>query len=158
MKSIQSTSPPRPARGFTLTEVIIALGLFIFAITALMGVIPYGMNQVQTASNESRSLAVLEAVRDDVKLALATKMKTSVVYKINLPTSSGDSDIDLKISENGEQITGNRNALFRIQGILRNPQASTPNPIHLNLRATWPANAQPGKETGSVELVAAFKP
>jgi uncharacterized protein (TIGR02598 family) len=157
MKFSKPTPPPSSA-GFTLTEVIIALGLFVFAITALMGVIPYGMNQVQTASNESRALAVLEAVRDDIKLSLQTEMDESPTYKLPIPTNSGDSDIDLKITESGEKVTGNQLALFRIEGTLRSPQASTPDPIFLNLRATWPPNARPGKETGSVELVAAFKP
>jgi len=158
MKSTHHTTPLRHASGFTLTEVIIALGLFIFAITALMGVIPYGMNQVQTASNESRSLAVLEAVRDDIKLGLNAKMSKTLLYEIQLPTGSSDLEISQKISESGEVVKGNKAALFSIKGTLRRPSTSSPDPIYLNLRATWPANAPAGKETGSVDLIAAFKP
>jgi hypothetical protein len=66
--------------------------------------------------------------------------------------------VDFKISESGEVVTGKTNAAFHIKGTIRRPPASSPDPIHLHLRATWPANAPPGKESGSVELVSAFTP
>jgi type II secretory pathway pseudopilin PulG len=158
MKPIHHPAHKRPSSGFTLTEVIIALGLFIFAITALMGVIPYGMNQVQTASNESRSLAALEAMRDDIKLGLKLQSNETLIYEIGLPNGSNNVTIDQRISETGARATASQAALFRVQGSLTRPAAASADPIHLNLRATWPANAPIGKETGSVDLVAAFKP
>ena len=49
-------------QGFTLIEMVVviaALGIFAFAITVLMGVIPVGMKQVQTTSNESFGTIVI---------------------------------------------------------------------------------------------------
>lgn len=145
------------ASGFTLTEVIVALGLFVFAITGLMGVIPAGMTQVQTASNESRALAELESIRDDVRLAIGSRMKSSLRYQITPPAAAATLPVDYTISEDGEIVTGNGPALYRVIGTIRAPAAGSADPVYLHLRATWPAKAPAGKEAGSVELIAAFK-
>lgn len=142
---------------FTLTEVIVALGVFVFAITALMGVIPFGMNQVRTASNESRAMAEMESIRDDVSLAVNAGMEKSSRYGISPPAAGAVAPVDYRISENGEVLSGNGKALFRITGTIRRPGASQSEPGYLHLRATWPAAAPAGKEDGAVELVAAFK-
>jgi type II secretory pathway pseudopilin PulG len=153
-----STPPARPrASGFTLTEVIVALGLFVFAITGLMGVIPAGMSQVQTASNESRALAEMESIRDDVRLAIGSRMKSSLRYRITPPAAATTVPVDYQISEDGEVVTGNGPALYRVIGTIRAPAAGSADPVYLHLRATWPAKAPAGKESGSVELISAFK-
>jgi uncharacterized protein (TIGR02598 family) len=153
-----STPPVRiHASGFTLTEVVVALGLFVFAITALMGVIPSGMDQVQTASNESRAMAEMESIRDDVALAITSGMASSLRYEIKTPAAGSTTAVDYKISEDGEVVTGNGAALYRVIGTVRAPAANSADPFHLHLRATWPAKAPAGKESGSVELISAFK-
>ncbi len=143
--------------GFTLTEVIVALGVFVFAITALMGVIPFGMNLVQSASNESRAMAEMESIRDDVSLAVSAGMEKSTRYGISPPAAGAVAPVDYRISENGEVLSGSGKAIFRISGTIRRPGASQSDPGFLHLRATWPAAAPAGKEDGAVELVAAFK-
>jgi hypothetical protein len=140
-----------------LTEVVVALGLFVFAITALMGVIPAGMDQVQTASNESRAMAEMESIRDDVGLAIVSKMASSLRYGIKPPAAGSTTAVDYKISEDGEVVTGNGTALYRIIGTVRGSAANSVDPVYLHLRATWPAKAPAGKESGSVELISAFK-
>lgn len=154
-----STPPPRNrAPAFTLTEVVVALGLFVFAITALMGVIPAGMDQIQTASNESRAMAEMESIRDDIGLAITSRMERSLRYEIRPPSAGSTLPLDYKLSEDGEVVIGNGAALYRIIGTIRAPATSATDPIHLHLRATWPANAPAGKESGSVELISAFNP
>ncbi len=152
-----TTSIRLHAPGFTLTEVVVALGLFVFAITALMGVIPAGMDQVQTASNESRAMAEMESIRDDVGLAIASKMASSLRYGLKPPAAGATTAVDFKISDDGEAVTGNGTALYRIIGTVRGPAASSVDPVYLHLRATWPAKAPAGKESGAVELISAFK-
>ena len=152
-----SATPVRTHAGFTLVEVITALGLFVFAITALMGVIPAGMTQVQTTSNESRAMAEMESIRDDVGLAIAAKMERSLRYGIKPPAAATTTAVDYKISEDGEIVTGNGAAIYRMIGTIRAPAAGSADPVYLHLRTTWPAKAPAGKESGSVELISAFK-
>lgn len=147
----------RASGGFTLTEVVVALGLFVFAITALMGMLPFGMNQVQASSNESIAMAQMESIRDDVALTLATKMPTSLRYGIR-PAANGNTAVDLLVAENGEVVTGGGTAAFRVVGTLRAPADPANDPVYLHLRATWPPRAPAGRESGSVELITAFRP
>jgi uncharacterized protein (TIGR02598 family) len=153
----EKSDSSRPS-GFTLTEVIVALGLFVFAMTAVMGVLPFGMLQVQNASNESRAMGIMESIRDDLGLAISSKMTKSLKYEINSPTGSGTQGLDYYLSESGEVIGSTGSASFRIKGSLIGASASGTEPVYLHLRATWPAKAPAGKETGSVELVSAFRP
>jgi type II secretory pathway pseudopilin PulG len=149
------------ASGFTLVEVIVALGLFVFAVTALMGVLPFGMKQVQTTSNESFSMTTMESIRDDISLALSSKAASSFRYGIDIPgvgtptPNPNPNPISLRINENGENVGTGVPAVLRITGTLNRPATG---PIHLNLRSTWPATAPAGREAGSTELVTAFQP
>lgn len=143
--------------GFTLVEMLVALGLFVFAITVLMGVLPFGMQQVQTAANENEALAAMESLRDDAKLALREKLPTSPIHQLTLPPAGGLMQIDLRSLDNGRLSSSGDNARFRIVGTLRRP-ASGGEPCFLQLRASWPANAPPGRERGSIDLVAALAP
>jgi len=146
------------ASGFTLIEVIVALGVFVVAITVLMGAIPYGMRQVQTATNESLAMTTMEAIRDDLALALAAKMTTSLRYGLTPSGTGVTTPVDFKIKDNGELATANEAARFRVLGTLQRPTPANPGPLQLHLRATWPAKAPAGRETGALDLVAAFQP
>jgi type II secretory pathway pseudopilin PulG len=152
--------PITPTRtlGFTLVEVVVALGIFVFAVTVLIGAIPMGMKQVQAASNESLSITSMESIRDDLALALASRMATSLRYGLTPPGTGETTPVDFKIMENGELAAANETGVFRVMGSVRRPPAATPGPVQLHLRATWPANAPAGRETGAIELVAAFQP
>jgi type II secretory pathway pseudopilin PulG len=156
----QPTNQRMSASGFTLVEVVVALGLFVFAITVLMAVIPSGMQQVQTTSNESLAITTMEAIRDDIDLTLDSKTAKSLRYEITPPSvgNTAPMNLDFMIAENGEIASGSAVALLRIKGTLRRPATAADGPIHLHLRATWPAKAPVGRETGNIELVAAFKP
>ncbi|NJM37984.1 MAG: hypothetical protein HC845_09095 [Akkermansiaceae bacterium] len=125
--------------GFTLTEVMAALGIFVFSITILMGVIPVGMDQVQTASNGSRAMAEMESMRDDIRLAITLKQTTSSRYEIELPNASGSETFELYIAENGKVVNRNEQSLLRITGTIRGSNESESSPIYVHLRATWPA-------------------
>lgn len=143
--------------GFTLVEMLVAIGLFVFAITALMGVLPYGLRQVQTAANENEALAAMESLRDDAKLALKEKLTTSPIHQLALPAAGATTQIDLRSLDNGRLSSSGENARFRIVGTLRRPTGNG-EPSFLQLRASWPANAPAGRERGSIDLVAAFAP
>lgn len=144
--------------GFTLLEVVVALGIFVFAVTTLMGVMPFGMTQVQSAANESRSLGVMESIRDDISLALEAGMAKTLRYKIDIPATGGDRALDLNISDDGEIASSGGIVPFKIVGNLRRAAENSGEADFLHLRASWPPKAPAGREDGSTELIAAFKP
>ena len=155
MWSLESQSTTR-SRGFTLVEVTVALALFVVAITAVIGIIPFGMDQVRAASNASRAMAEMEGMRDDVGLALSSGMAKSLRYGITPPAVAATTPVDYFISEDGNIAPANGDAMFRIIGNIRRETATTP--VYISLRATWPAKAPSGRESGAVDLFTAFPP
>lgn len=155
MRSLQSHSTSN-SRGFTLVEVTVALALFVVAITAVIGVIPFGMDQVKAASNASRAMAEMEGMRDDVGLAISSGMTKSLRYGITPPAVSATTPVDYFISEDGNIAPTSGDAMFRITGNIRRDTATTP--VYMSLRATWPARAPAGRESGAVDLFTAFQP
>ena len=158
LMKIPHSISPSSASGFTLVEVIVALGIFVFAVTVLMGVMPFGMKQVQTTSNENLAMTTMEAIRDDLALASTAKMTKSLRYGLTPPTAGTTTPVNFKIKDNGEVSTAGESTVCRIIGTLRSPPAAAPGPLQLHLRATWPSNAPAGREAGAVELVSAFQP
>jgi hypothetical protein len=100
----------------------------------------------------------MECIRDDLALALTSRMTTSLRYGLTPPGAGKTTPVDFKIMENGEFAAANETGVFHIMGSVRRPPAATPGPVQLHLRATWPANAPAGRETGALELVAALQP
>ncbi len=141
--------------GFTLVEVSVALALFAVAVTAIIGLIPFGIDQVRAASNASRAMTEMEGIRDDVGLAISSGMDKSLRYGIAPPAALATTAVDIFVSDEGAVVPTSGAAIFRISGIIR--RESSTSPVYLSLRSIWPANAPAGRESGAVELFTAFQ-
>ena len=64
-------------QGFSLVEAIIAIGVLTVAMTAMLGVLPGGMNQARQASGQGRALAWLETIAADLRLARSAGREVS---------------------------------------------------------------------------------
>lgn len=69
-----STAPgqPRPSLGgdgFSLVEVALALGIFVFCFVALIGLLPVGLDIFRTAMDASASAQIFERIAADAELA-----------------------------------------------------------------------------------------
>ncbi len=58
--SLRAIHPPT-SRGFTLVEVTLSLGIFAFAIIAIMGMLPVGLQTAQDAYRQNDARAVMSA-------------------------------------------------------------------------------------------------
>lgn len=80
-------------RGFTMIEIAIALGVIGFALVAIMGILPFGMNvqrdnRAETVINQDATYW-LEAIRNGAQAASFTDYDlTNYVVKIFVPASS----------------------------------------------------------------------
>ncbi len=149
-------TPPRHPAGFTLTEIMVAIGVISVAFAAILPVIPAGMKNVSTASENARALYVLEAVRADIVTGLQSGESVSTRYAIPLDGSAAEKEI--RISETGSPAAPGEDARFRVVSILSKGAAGVIHPIQWHLRATWPAAAPAGKEEGSAEITGARAP
>lgn len=147
---------PRHPTGFTLTEVMVAIGVIGIALTAILPVIPAGMRNVNAASESARALDVLEAVRADIDTSLQSGESISTRYGIPLDGSAAETE--LKITETGSLADDTLTARFRILSRLSKGAPDRLQPVQWHLRATWPPDAPAGKEEGSAELTGARAP
>lgn len=154
----------RIGNAFSLVEVVLALGLFTFALVAILGLFPTGLRSYQTSAQENRALALLEQIAADIRLTDASS-GTSPLYGIDVPletATSGSSLHDLYFDANWQKTTSPGNALYRVSLWFEPPAAQPSGDAHgaqrICLRAVWPAAAPAGKEAAGVDLVTAFVP
>jgi type II secretory pathway pseudopilin PulG len=145
------------SEGFTLIEVIVAIGVITMATVALVPVIASGMRTVGNTSESSRTLDMMEAISADLRGGLRSGQARSPRYSIPLESNS----------------TGGI-FLFTGDGVLAESAGSARYRVHLtfttgsktpviqaarwHLRATWPAAAPAGKEQGAAEICGACQP
>jgi prepilin-type N-terminal cleavage/methylation domain-containing protein len=146
----------RHRNGFTLTEVMVAIGVIGIALTAILPVIPAGMRNVNAASESARALDVLEAVRTDIDTSLQSGESVSTRYGIPLDGSAAETT--LKITETGSLADDDGTARFLVLSRLSKGAPDRLQPVQWHLRASWPPDAPAGKEKGSAELTGARSP
>jgi uncharacterized protein (TIGR02598 family) len=71
-------------RGFSLVEVVLALGVVSFCLVALMGILPVGFVQEKKSTDQLLNLQVLSAVATDFQSAASGTTNTTR-YGISIP-------------------------------------------------------------------------
>ena len=70
--------------GFSLIEVVIALGIFSFCIVAIVGLLPVGMNSVRSVSNENNAIHIASSIEG---IWQVVPTNTSITYS-NFPITN----------------------------------------------------------------------
>jgi prepilin-type N-terminal cleavage/methylation domain-containing protein len=135
-------------KGFTLMEVVIAIGVITMALVAIMPAIGVGSRTVSVSTDRARALELLENIHVDLQTSLAMKRERSLIYEIDL-RSAGEREIFF--NNNAEIVPNAKNARYRVRMVYRTAQPEALEPAHWHLSARWPAAAPAGKEAASVE-------
>jgi len=151
---LAATHIPPPSSGgrsgFSLVEVVIALGIVTFVIVAIVGMLPVGLRQANDSESETRAVNILGAIAADRASTPATS--NSPAYQIPaLPVSGGVYSNSFGVKETGEFVGSDfGQARYRVSYIARPPSAGRLDPWQIFLRVTWPAadtNAPSAVET-----------
>jgi len=70
MKALQHANRPRAKAGFTLIEVILAVGILALGMTSVLGLFTFGAALTQAAELRTESANVIEAVTADLEVRL----------------------------------------------------------------------------------------
>lgn len=87
------TWPKSRKAGFSLVEVTMALGLVSFCLVAMLGMLPVGLKQERSASEQLAATQLLAAVENDFQNIPEGKNETSK-YKINVTSDGGAFCVD----------------------------------------------------------------
>ena len=89
--------------GFSLIEVVIALGIFAFCIVAIVGLLPVGMNSVRSVSNENNAIHIASSIEGIWQVAPTNKSIANSAFPItNLYVGATNSSV-FYFNEFGEQ-------------------------------------------------------
>ena len=106
-----SSQPSLPRqRGFSLIEVVMALGIIGFSLVALIGLLPVGLNTQKKSSEEARAVQVLAQTVQLLKSVTVTSGST-VTFPSPLQALAGSPPIRLvgDLAVDGTIVTGSGN-------------------------------------------------
>lgn len=93
MSVVNSPSPYSTARdGFSLVEVVLALGIIAFGILAIIGVLPVALSTGRDAQNETRAAQIAQDIITSVVSQAQTRFPNASILQ---PSSNFGYDVDL---------------------------------------------------------------
>jgi len=141
------------AHGFTLVEVVIALGVLAFALVALIGLLPLGMQSNRESREETEAIGLVRHLVAERRAHPFTNSTSNGV-----PRLDSSPPISSRVETNSTNLTwGDRR--YRVEYSLQRPPVianavSRTSPYLVFLRVSWPADTT--NSQGSVESLASF--
>ena len=133
---------------FSLVEVTLALGLAGFCLVALMGLIPAGMRNASTATEQTTAVGLLGAVVADLR-GTPGSSNASFLYGIAIPASGSATTSTNYFSDDG-QTNARSQARYVVESTIT-PQNN--DLANARILIYWPAMAASTNAKGSVESV-----
>ena len=130
--------------GFSLIEVVIALGIFAFCIVAIVGLLPVGMNSVRSVSNENNAIHIASSIEGIWQVApLGSSPITIPNIITNLAISAPVANTNYYFDEFGEPLADSTGATLKMNYSTANYTAAGlgGNATTVNMAFAWPANA-----------------
>ncbi|XHR31110.1 MAG: hypothetical protein ACFUZC_11245 [Chthoniobacteraceae bacterium] len=146
--------PPCRALGFSIIEVVLALGIAAFALVSVVGLLPLGLGMAEESVDESGAVNLVSSVVSDRLVTSSTV--ASLVYGLPAMTSSAVTlSGTFGAGENGEFIGNDlTKARYRVVYLLTAPATGRSDPWTAWFRVTWPAMAP--KNASLFETVVTF--
>jgi len=135
---------------FSLVEVTIALGIAAFCLISMLGLLPGGMRNAATATEQTATIGILGAVLSDLK-GTPTNSTNSPRFAITIPASGSSASQTLYFTEDGHKVASASSARYAVVANLSAPTGSTV--ANAQVRIYWPAAASTTNASGSIESV-----
>jgi len=135
--------------GFSLVEVVMALGILAFAITALLGAFAVGMNTDRESIEELEATHILQSIIAE-RRANPTLTNTNMLLPVLNTDSTCSSSNALSLDEIGRLQQGTRNGKFGL--LYRIAPAPNTNSASVYCAIYWPGRATPENAQGRVEM------
>jgi len=145
--------------GFSLIEVTLAMGIVVFCLVALMGLLIVGLNTNQASVSQSAANAILSEVISDLRSTPGTLAKT-VQFNVSIPANpvtAAPAPTVLYFTSDGQYSpTPGAGYVYRLTLTFPPNGTSARTATFADLLLTWPAAALPAKALGSVETFVAL--
>jgi hypothetical protein len=157
--------------GFSLVEVTFALGVVVFCLVTILGLLAVGLNSTHVSTIQTSATNILTAVASDLEAApnitptltgipyaKGTVSKASLIYGITIPaggTGSSQAVQTIYIGENGQKVASSATALYVLNVWVR-ASSSTQQETFARMVISWPASVPYTSAQGYVENIIAI--
>jgi uncharacterized protein (TIGR02598 family) len=150
-------------KAFSLVEVALALGLAGFCLTAVLGLLPVGLNSNMASNSQTVATGIVAGVGADLRSTPITS-GTTQLYGIRIPSnpvSASSVGASLYFTGDGQASTSlTSQARYRLTvtflpNVLPNNGSSAKTATFATLVVSWPAMATPANAAGSVQTFVA---
>lgn len=129
------------AAGFSLVEVVIALGIVSFALVATLGLLPVGLDAQKQAASYARSVQALSELSDNARgVYLSNGGSTRFPYPLEGLTPGTAGNASYALLANGKIASSGNDVLGRI--FVRQYARTADGMIPVYLSVAWPAAAE----------------
>ena len=141
-------------KGFSLVEVTLALGVAVFCLTTIFGLLPVGINSNMASVDQTVASGMISAITADLRATPLTS-GTTANYKIHIP---GTTTQQLRLCADGTvDSSGGANSIY-LAYVTFSGTTSSPSATPVRILITWPAagdlnNNPPKNFAGSYEAV-----
>jgi uncharacterized protein (TIGR02598 family) len=153
-KKVRAISTKTPGQnGFSLIEVVLAIGVAAFCLVVMLGLIPTGLNTNKDSSGETAAANIARNILSDLRSTPKTNT-TTPVYQIAFPTTTTPlTNSPLYFDESGATNSARAIASKYRTTIVLTSNSPT---ISVWIGITWPAAASPSTAPGRYEVVTAI--
>jgi uncharacterized protein (TIGR02598 family) len=155
----------RNKAGFSLVEVVLALGIGSFCLIALLGLLSVGLKSDIAATEETTAINIATALINDLQTTpkVTGVTGTSTLYQLALPASGSVSNPAAFIVNQVGQVpkSGDPTGRYLVTVTMTAPQngvsgAGQVQPVFVDIRISWPVAASLQNAVGSMETFTAL--
>ena len=151
-------------RGFSLAEVVVALGVISFAIVAILGVLPSGLQTSKSSQDETRAAQIARSILAGIASQAPTQFDNiQLAFSENSSAqfNLGSSETKTLYADNdGKIITDTNGATFKVDVTTNSAPTGfdSGNANQITVRVIWPANAPPASQSSRnyVRIISKF--
>ncbi len=127
-RTLRAHSGGRSRTGFSLIEVVLALGVIAFAVVAMLGVLPVGLSTGHDAQNETRAAQIAQDIITSMASQAQTRYPNATIAQ---PSSTFSYDVDLSISKTYDTLGADNDGNLVAYG---NANQAPQHPYHITVR------------------------
>ncbi len=160
----------RHRSGFSLVEVTLAMGVVVFCLVTVLGLLAVGVNTTHVSTIQTSATNILNAVAADIEStpnitaaytpasAKGSVAEASPIYNITLPasgTAASATPTTIYIGDDGQTATSASSAIYQLN-VWTSGATTTQQETLVRLLITWPASASYKQAQGFVENIIAI--
>ena len=162
MRNFPNTRVAKGRGGFTMVEVVIAIGVLAIALAVIVGSIAFSSGRGAENARKIQALTLAETAVTDLRGALNNPARAKnglllvdLVTDLRPPKPLVAATKEIYFDAEGVEV-GSKTGAFFTATLNYYPDAGVSSLVHVHTRLVWPAAAAVGNEQGSVELLNSF--